>query len=39
MFGLSDEDHHHHPSLTNLLGNAVAGWIISAAFLALLAVG
>ena len=37
MLGLYD---HQHPlSLTELLGNAMAGWAVSAAFLALLAWG
>ena len=36
MLGLYD---HHHPSLTDLLGNAMAGWAVSVAFLALLAWG
>jgi hypothetical protein len=35
MLGLYD----HYPSLTDPLGNAVAGWAVSVAFLALLAWG
>ena len=35
MLGLYD--HQHHLSLTDLLGNAMAGWAVSAGFLALLA--
>lgn len=37
MLGLSYE--HDHPRLMNLLGNAVVGWVVSAVFLALVAIG
>ena len=36
MLGLYDHD---HPSPMSLLGNAVMGWVVSAAFLALVAIG